>query len=101
MEPYLNKPFEILFDLNEFSTTRCLPIHWMTQVFQLIFSELNDYLVSLYLYNSSFYLPTYISKLHPNIANRLAKRAYICNGLNEIYEYISPSELKLAKQSGK
>lgn len=101
MEPYLNNPFELLFDCTEFSSSRCLPIHWLTQFFQLVFSEMNDYLVSLHLYNPNTYLQKYIRKLPRAIVNKLIKRTHFSTSLVELSEHISPSEIRLPKEASK
>ncbi len=101
MEPHLNNPFELLFDITEFSSTRCIPIHWLTQFFQLVFSEMNDYLVSLHLYNPNSYLQRYVRKLPRAIINKLVKRTHFSTSLGELSEHISPSEIRLPKETSK
>jgi neurofibromin 1 len=101
MEPYLNNPFEILFDTTEFSSTRAIPIHWLTQFFQLVFSEMNDYLVSLHLYNPNTYLQRYIRRLPRAIVNKLVKRTHFSSTLVELNEHIATSMIKLPKETGK
>ncbi|KAL7332161.1 hypothetical protein PS15p_204242 [Mucor circinelloides] len=99
MEPYLNNPFELLFDTTEFSSTRAIPIHWLTQFFQLVFSEMNDYLVSLHLYNPNTYLQRYIRKLPRAIVNKLVKRTHFSSNLVELNEHIATSMIKLPKET--
>lgn len=101
MEPHLNNPFELLFDLSEFCSTRSIPLHWVSKFFQLVFSEMNDYLVSLHLYNSSSYLPKYIQKLPRPIVNKLVKRAHFSTSLAELSEHIAPPMIKLPKETRK
>lgn len=101
MEPYLNNPFELLFDTTEFSSTRAIPIHWLTQFFQLVFSEMNDYLVSLHLYNPNTYLQRYIRKLPRAIVNKLVKRTHFSSNLVELNEHIATSMVKLPKETRK
>lgn len=101
MEPYLNNPFELLFDTTEFSSTRAIPIHWLTQFFQLVFSEMNDYLVSLHLYNPNTYLQRYIRKLPRAIVNKLVKRTHFSSNLVELNEHIATSMMKLPKETRK
>ena len=99
MEPHLNYPFELLFDTTEFSATHGVPIHWLTQFFQLVFNEMNDYLVALHLYNPNSYLQRYIRKLPRQIINKLVKRTHFSTSLGELSEYISPAEIRLPKAS--
>lgn len=101
MEPHLNNPFELLFDVTEFSSTRAIPIHWMTQFFQLVFSEMNDYLVALHLYNTNTYLQRYVRKLPRVIINKLVKRTNFSNCLADLSEFISLTEIRLPKDTSK
>jgi hypothetical protein len=100
MEPHLNNPFELFFDCTDFSSTRAIPIHWLTQFFQLVFSEMNDYLVSLHLYNPNTYLQKYIRKLPREIVNKLVKRTHFSLSLGELSEHIAPGEIRLPKETG-
>ncbi|KAF7721136.1 Ras GTPase activating protein ira2, partial [Apophysomyces ossiformis] len=99
MEPYLSHPFELLFDLTQFSAACEIPIHWLTQFFQLVFTEMNDYLVTLHLYNPNSHLQRYIRKLPRAITNKLVKRTHFSLSLAELYERISPSEVRLPKET--
>ncbi|KAG0184581.1 Ras GTPase activating protein ira2 [Apophysomyces sp. BC1034] len=99
MEPYLSHPFELLFDLTQFSLACEIPIHWLTQFFQLVFTEMNDYLVTLHLYNPNSHLQRYIRKLPRAITNKLVKRTHFSLSLAELYERISPSEVRLPKET--
>lgn len=101
MEPYLNNPFELLFDTTEFNSSRSLPAHWISQFFQLVFNEMNDYLVSLHLYNPNTYLQRYIRKLPRAIINKLVKRSHFSTSIAELSEYIAPSNIKLPKETCK
>ncbi|KAI9486703.1 MAG: hypothetical protein EXX96DRAFT_550220 [Benjaminiella poitrasii] len=99
MEPYLNNLFELLFDTTEFSSTRAIPIHWMSQFFQLVFSEMNDYLVSLHLYNPNTYLQKYIQKLPRTIVNKFVKRTHFSSSLIELHKHIAPTMVRLPKET--
>lgn len=101
MEPHLNHPFELLFDLTRFSEEIEIPIHWMNQFFQLIFSEMNDFLVILHLYNPNFHMQRYVRKLPRIITNKLVKRARFASSISELSNYIAPSEIRLPKETCK
>lgn len=101
MEPCLSQPFELLFDLSRFSEGIEIPIHWLNQFFQLIFNELNDYLTALHLYNPNFYLQRYIRKLPRVLTNKLVKRTRFSIAINELSQYIAPSEIRLPKETCK
>jgi neurofibromin 1 len=73
----------------------------MTQFFQLVFSEMNDYLVSLHLYNPNTYLQRYMHKLPRTIVNKLVKRTHFSTTLAELSEHIAPPLVKLPKETRK
>jgi neurofibromin 1 len=101
MEPFLNHPFELLFDLSCFGEDNEIPVHWLAQFFQLVFSELNDYLVTLLLFNPNFHMQRYIRKLPRKLTNKLVKRTRFAITISDLDDYISPSEVKLPKQTCK
>lgn len=99
MEPYLNHPFELLFDTSRFSEDFEIPVHWLNQFFQLVFSEMNDYLVTLHLFNPNFHMQRYIRKLPRILTNKLVKRTRFSNSISELSVYISPAEIRLPKET--
>lgn len=101
MEPYLNQPFELLFDLTRFCEDNEIPIHWLNQFFQLVFSEMSDYLITLHLFNPNFHMQRYIRKLPRILTNKLVKRTKFANTITELSNYIAPSEIRLPKDSCK
>lgn len=101
MEPYLNHPFELLFDLSRFTEDIEVPIHWLNQFFQLVFSEMNDYLVMLHLFNPNFHMQRYIRKLPRVLTNKLVKRTRFAITINELSNYIALSEIRLPKETCK
>lgn len=101
MEPYLNHPFEILFDLTRFGAHCEIPIHWLNQFFQLVFTEMNDYLVYLHLFNPNFHMQRYIRKLPRILTNKLVKRTRFANNINDLSNNIAVSEIRLPKDSCK
>lgn len=101
MEPYLNHPFELLFDLTRFNEGCELPIHWLNQFFQLVFSEMNDHLVLLHLFNPNFHMQSYIRKLPRILTNKLVKRTRFAHTIGELANHISLSEMRLPKDTRK
>ncbi|KAG0745150.1 hypothetical protein G6F62_003419 [Rhizopus arrhizus] len=99
MEPSLNRPFELVFDMTRFSEDCEIPIHWFNQFFQLIFSELNDFLVAFHVFNPNFYFQRYIRKLPRVITNRLVRRTKFSTSISELSQYIAPFEIRLPKES--
>ncbi|KAI8643392.1 hypothetical protein BD408DRAFT_414835 [Parasitella parasitica] len=99
MEPYLNNPYEILFDVTEFNPTRAIPVHWLSKFFQLIFSEINDYLVSIHMYNPNTFLQRHFRELPRGLVNKLIKRVHFYSNLVELNESIATSMVKLPKET--
>ncbi|KAI9489055.1 hypothetical protein BDB00DRAFT_771458 [Zychaea mexicana] len=99
MEPYLNRPFELMFDLTGLNPFNEIPVHWLNQFFQLIFSEMNDYLVAIYMYNPSNYLQRYVARLPRLLINKLIKRVHFATTLADLHERIAPSEIHLPKET--
>lgn len=101
MEPYLNHPFELLFDLSRFTEDIEIPIHWLNQFFQLVFSEMDDYLVILHFFNPNFHMQHYIRKLPRVLTNKLVKRTRFAITINELSNFIALSEIRLPKETCK
>lgn len=99
MEPYLNRPFEMLFDLTMFKQSVEIPAHWLNQFFQLIFNEMNDYLVTLYIYNPNLYFQKYLKKMPRLVVNKLIKRVHFAVTLADLHDKIAPYEVKLPKET--
>lgn len=101
MEPHLNDAFEILFDVTRFGVHCEIPIHWLNQFFQLLSTEISDYLLYLHLFNSNFHMQRYIRKLPRILTNKLVKRTRFANSINELSASIALSEIRLPKDSCK
>ncbi|KAI9317519.1 hypothetical protein BX666DRAFT_2026794 [Dichotomocladium elegans] len=99
LEPFLNRPFEFVFDSTRLNPSCEIPPHWLNQFFQLIFTEMTDYLLAIHIYNPSTESQRYMSKLPRPLANKLIKRAHFYVTLAEFYEAISPSEVHLPKET--
>ncbi|KAI8981655.1 hypothetical protein BDF20DRAFT_955314 [Mycotypha africana] len=99
MEPYLNHPFELLIDVSRFCEDVEIPSHWLNQFFQLIFSEMNDYLVALILYNPNFHMQRYVRKLPRIVTNKLVKRTKFAITLDKLTNYIAMPDIQLPKET--
>ncbi|CAO3589215.1 unnamed protein product [Absidia cylindrospora] len=97
MEPYLNTPFEFIFDLTYLDGVSEIPVHWLSLFFQLIGNLLSDYLVCISLYNPNTQLRTYLRKFPRLILNTLVKRMVFALTLTDLYERIAPAELRIPK----
>lgn len=101
MEPHLDKPFDVVFDTTRMSPLNEIPVHWMNTLFQLIFQEMNENLVNLYIFNPNSHLQRYIRKIPLKITNRLLKKTRFAVTVAQLHEGIAPSEIRLPKSSGK
>lgn len=101
MEPHLNHPFELLFDLTRGGAHCEIPVHWLNQFFQLVFTEMNDHLVYLHLFNPNFHLQRYIRKFPRILTNKLVKRTRSAISISELSNSIALSEIRLPKDSCK
>ncbi|CAO3639828.1 unnamed protein product [Cunninghamella echinulata] len=99
MEPYMNSPFEILFDLTYMDAECEIPIHWLGLFFQLISNWVNDYMVCLCLYNPNTYLRSYFRRFPRTVLNLLVKRIVFALTLPDLYQRIPPDQLRLPKYS--
>ncbi|CAO3592087.1 unnamed protein product [Absidia cylindrospora] len=97
MEPYLDNPFEFLFDLTYLDTGCEIPVNWLSLFFQLIANKVNDYLVCINMYNPNTQLRSYMRRFPRAILNKLVKRISFALTLSDLYERISPSELRIPK----
>ncbi|KAI8994897.1 hypothetical protein BDB01DRAFT_714840 [Pilobolus umbonatus] len=97
LEPSLNRPFEFLLDLTRLSEDCEIPVQWLTQLFQLIFNELDEQLTIIHLFNPNFHFQRYIRSLPRIMANKIIKRCRFSINFSELSVHISPSEIKLPK----
>ncbi|KAI8335906.1 hypothetical protein BC941DRAFT_429713 [Chlamydoabsidia padenii] len=99
MEPYLDKPFDIILDATRMNPVNEIPVHWINTLFQLIFQEMNDNLTHLYIFNPNSHLQRYIRKIPLKITNRLLKKTRFAITVAQLQEGIAPSEIRLPKLS--
>ncbi|CAO3611756.1 unnamed protein product [Cunninghamella echinulata] len=99
MEPFIDKPFDIVFDTTRMNPVNEIPVHWMNTFLQLIFQELNENLVCFHIFNPNSHLQRYIRKIPLKITNRLLKKTHFAIKLSELHDHIAPSEVHLPKSS--
>ncbi|KAG1226630.1 hypothetical protein G6F35_002849 [Rhizopus arrhizus] len=97
MGPYLNAPFELMYDTTGFTLDNAIPIHWLSQFFLMIFSDMNDYLVAIHILNPTTYLYRHMLKLPRTVLNKFVKRLHLYSSLSELNEKIPISEFRLSK----
>ncbi|CAG8574310.1 8733_t:CDS:10, partial [Diversispora eburnea] len=99
IEPYMGKPFELLVDLTQFSQTNEIQAQWVQQFLQILPFDAVDNLAALYFYNANTAFKKFVKKLGRPLPNKIAKKTYFFYNLNELYEFISSSELRLPKKT--
>ncbi|KAI9259080.1 hypothetical protein BY458DRAFT_479034 [Sporodiniella umbellata] len=97
MEPYLDAPFELMYDTTGFTLDNAIPINWLDQLFSMIFNNMNDYLVAVHILNPTTHLLRHMLKLPRPLLNKVVKRLHIYSNLSEAGEAIEISEFKFAK----
>lgn len=101
MEPYLDNPFEFLFDLTYLDPSCEIPVHWLSLFFQLIGNRMHDHLVNISIHNPNTQLRSYLRRFPMAVLNKLVKRITFALTLEELYERFSPAELRLPKYTSK
>lgn len=101
MEPYLNAPFELMYDTTGFTLDNAIPIHWLDQLFSMIFNDMNDYLVAVHILNPTTHLLRHMLKLPRSLLNKVVKRLHVYSSLSELSEAIEISEFRFSKATGK
>ncbi|RCI02984.1 Ras GTPase activating protein ira2, partial [Rhizopus stolonifer] len=97
MEPYLNAPFELMYDTTGFTLDNAIPIHWLDQLFSMIFNDMNDYLVAVHILNPTTHLLRHMLKLPRSLLNKVVKRLHVYSSLSELSEAIEISEFRFSK----
>ncbi|KAI8328834.1 hypothetical protein BC941DRAFT_216115 [Chlamydoabsidia padenii] len=97
MEPYLENPFELLFDMTYLDTSSEIPVHWLTLFFQLVGNRVQDNLARVSIYNPNTQLRSFLRRFPTVVMNKLAKVVTFALTLSDIYERIAPTELRLPK----
>ncbi|KAI7866864.1 hypothetical protein BDF14DRAFT_1808596 [Spinellus fusiger] len=99
LEPHFKKPFELLFDITCFNADCRMPPHWLNQFLQLLFSEVRNTLCALYLFNPNTHIQRYMAKLSRALVAKFTKQTMYILSIQELQEYIAPSEIRLPKQT--
>ncbi|CAJ0643714.1 10011_t:CDS:10 [Entrophospora sp. SA101] len=91
----MNRPFEILFDLTQFGLSNEIQSQWVQQFIQILPSDVIENLATLYFYNTNSPFKKFCKKLAYPITNKLARKIVFCCSLNDLHEYILPTEVQL------
>ncbi|RKP27599.1 hypothetical protein SYNPS1DRAFT_26753, partial [Syncephalis pseudoplumigaleata] len=97
LEPRLGKPFEIIVDLTHFGQQNEVQEQWITQFLQILPFNAEHNLTTVYLYNVCTKFKKFSKRLPRSVSNRLSKKGVFLSSMNELYEYIAPSEVRLPK----
>lgn len=101
MERASNKNFELVFDCTLFSQANEIPNQYIIQLVQLLPFDACDNIANIVFYNPNSHLRKFMKKFPRPISHKLAKRFNFAVTLAEIYDYISPNELRLPKTTSK
>ncbi|KAL0094126.1 hypothetical protein F4703DRAFT_1816773 [Phycomyces blakesleeanus] len=99
LERTANKAIEVVFDLTLFGHANEIPNQWISQILQLLPSDVCDNVATFHIYNPNSHLRKYIKKLLHPITHKVSKRISFAVTLAELYESIHPSEVRLPKST--
>ncbi|KAI9597754.1 hypothetical protein BDF19DRAFT_434347 [Syncephalis fuscata] len=97
LEPKLGKPFEIVIDLTHFGQQNEVQEQWITQFLQVLPFNAEQNLSSVYLYNVCTKFKKFSKRLPRSVSSRLSKKGVFISTMNELYEHIISSEVRLPK----
>ncbi|KAI8050945.1 hypothetical protein BDF22DRAFT_745143 [Syncephalis plumigaleata] len=97
LEPRLGKPFEVIVDLTHFGQQNEIQEQWITQFLQILPFNMEQNLTTVYLYNVCTKFKKFSKRLPRSVSNRLSKKGVFISSMNELHEYIGPSEVRLPK----
>ncbi|KAI8384889.1 uncharacterized protein BYT42DRAFT_563965 [Radiomyces spectabilis] len=99
LEAVANRQFEILFDMSQYDYEHEIPGQWIERFMHLMPLETVDSLTAIYVYNPSTILATVLKKHAVFYPAKIVKRLISLVTLTELYEYISPPEVRLPKST--
>jgi uncharacterized protein (DUF2384 family) len=101
MERASNKTLELVLDMTLFTSANEIPSQYISQILQLLPFDATDNIASILVYNPNSYLRKYVKKLPRPLSHKMTKRTYFAVTLAELYEFITPSEVRLPKSTSK
>ncbi|KAF9540942.1 Ras GTPase activating protein ira2 [Mortierella hygrophila] len=99
LEPVANKSFDLVVDVTGFGASNEISDHNISQFLQLLPSETALGLCNLFFVNVNSAFRRYTKSLSRQLTGRVAKRVIFPSSLQELYEFIAPSELRLPKST--
>ncbi|KAI8975307.1 hypothetical protein BDF20DRAFT_914255 [Mycotypha africana] len=97
MEKVSNRSFELVLDMTLFSHANEIPAQYVSQIVQLLPSDVSENLANIIVYNPNTHLRRFVKRLPRPLLHKMAKRTKFAVTLAEIYEFINPNELRLPK----
>ena len=97
----MNKPFELLVDLTQFTHANEVQIQWMQTFAQTLPYEATDNMAVLYLYNVNTAFKKFSKKLSRLLSNKIGKKTICLNNLSELHEHIAHGDVRLPKSTSK
>ncbi|KAF9922254.1 Ras GTPase activating protein ira2 [Linnemannia zychae] len=99
LEPVANKSFDLVVDVTGFGASNEISDHNISQFLQLLPSETALGLCNLFFINVNTAFRRYTKSLSRQLTGRVAKRVIFPSSLQELSEFIAPSELRLPKST--
>jgi neurofibromin 1 len=101
MERASNKSLDLVLDMTLFSQSNEIPSQYISQILQLLPFDASDNIASILIYNPNTHLRKFVKKLPRPLSHKMTKRTYFAVTLAELYEFITPSEVRLPKSTSK
>ncbi|CAG8444039.1 5054_t:CDS:10 [Acaulospora morrowiae] len=99
IKSHMSRPFEILVDLTQFGASNEIQSQWVQHFTQILPYEVVENLSKLYLYNTNTAFKKFVKKISRSLPQQISKRTVFCCSLNELHEYIAPSEVRLPRST--
>ncbi|KAI7901256.1 uncharacterized protein BX663DRAFT_515416 [Cokeromyces recurvatus] len=94
-----NRHYELVIDMSRFCRSNEIPAQWVHQLLQLLSEDKSDNIAICHIFNPNSSLRAFVKKLARPVSHKFTKRIVFAVTLAELYEYISPSEVRLPKST--
>src|ERR1044072_6813103 len=95
----MGQPYELFVDVTMFGAANEIQLQWAQQFMHILPFDAIENLSALYFYNTNTAFKKFSKKLGRLLSNKITRKTiFLCN-LNDLHEYISPSEVRLPKST--
>src|SRR6266496_20678 len=97
----MGQPYELLVDLTMFGAANEIQSQWIQQFMHVLPFDAMENLSALYFYNTNTNFKKFSKKITLTrlLSSKITRKTiFLCN-LNELHDYISPSEVRLTKST--